>query len=58
MDMTVAVFIGPIERGKRARKVREMASRRGVYALAFIGVLVAAATVYGFVVGWSTPGSY
>jgi len=58
MDVTVAVFIGPIERGKRAWKVREMASRRGVYALAFASVLVAAATVYGFIVGWASPGSY
>ncbi|HZG74420.1 MAG TPA: hypothetical protein VEZ72_01065 [Paenibacillus sp.] len=58
MDVTVAVFIGPIERGRRAWKVREMASRRGVYALAFAGVLVAAATVYAVVVGLSSPGSY
>lgn len=58
MDVMVAVFIGPIERGKRAWKVREMASRRGVYALAFTGVVVAAATVYALVVGLSSPGSY
>ncbi|WP_309121085.1 hypothetical protein [Paenibacillus sp.] len=58
MDVMVAVFIGPVERGKRAWKVREMASRRGVYALGFAGVVVAAAALYTIIIRWSAPGSY
>ena len=49
MDVTVAVFIGPVDAGKRARNVRRMAARRGVYALAFAGIVVLAAVIYTFV---------
>jgi len=58
MDVMVAVFIGPIDSGERARKVRKMASRRGAYALAFAGVVVAAAALYTIVARWTSPGFY
>ncbi|HZG83768.1 hypothetical protein [Paenibacillus sp.] len=53
MDVMVAVFIGPIERGRRAREVRKLAARRGVYAMVFAGVVALAATVY--VIAWRWP---
>jgi len=57
MDMTVAVFIGPVDAGKRASRVRRMASRRGAYALAFAGVVVAAATLYTLMARWPSLGA-
>ena len=49
MDVMVAVFIGPVDAGKRSSYVRRMAARRGVYALAFTGIVVLAAVVYTFI---------
>lgn len=49
MDVTIAVFIGPVDAGKRARNVRRLASRRGLYALAFAGIVVLASVVYMFI---------
>jgi len=57
MDVIVAVFIGPIENGKRARKVRRMANRRGLYAIGFACVMLLAAAVYAIATRWPTSGS-
>jgi len=58
MDVMVAVFIGPIDRGRRAREVRRLAARRAVYAAVFAGVVALAATIYVIAWRWPLPGPY
>jgi hypothetical protein len=52
MDVMVGVFIGPIDRGERARKVRHIVSRRGMYAAGFACAMMLIATVYTIASRW------
>jgi hypothetical protein len=52
MDVMVGVFIGPIDRGERVRKVRRIASRRGMYAIGFACAMLLVAAVYTLAMRW------
>lgn len=51
MDVMVGVFIGPIDGGERSRKVRRIASRRGMYAIGFACAMMLVVMVYQVAVG-------
>jgi hypothetical protein len=52
MDVMVGVFIGPIDRGERARKVRRIVSRRGMYAIGFASAMMLVVTAYTLATRW------